>query len=116
MPAAAACASAAARWRGQCCRVAAEGCATELERAKQAARTSKRGCVGGTARAGGEDGALFDIDIVAGVVAELLAAVPGRTRKPPVGRVPAAMPSVDLASFFRVRDVPEVFAHFDEFS
>ena len=94
--------------------------ATELERAKQAARTSKRGCVGEyCACPVGRTAHYFDIDIVADVRAHQscwqLCLNEGSLE---FGRVPGgdASHGSSLASFFRVRDVPEVFAHFDEFS
>jgi len=94
--------------------------ATEEERAKQAARAAQRGvCASACACPIGRTAHYFDMDIVADVRAHQscwqLCLNEGTLE---FGRLRGGDASHDArtAAFFRVRDVPEVFAHFDDFS
>ena len=110
-----------------CCAVGASSVAeermkraTQLERAKEAVRVRNRGCLGSCCAVPvGRTAHYFDIDLVADVRAQQMCwqlILNEGTLE--FGRLYGADASHDskLNSFFRVRDVPEVFAHFDEFS
>ena len=110
-----------------CCAIGASGVAeerrkraSEVERAKAAAREANRGkCCACCAVPIGRTAHFFDIDLVADVRAHQscwqLCLNEGSLD---FGRLRGgdATHQGTTASFFRVRDVPEVFAYFDQFS